>query len=92
MYALRNFVLPISGDFREEEGYFLPTEEIVRGAQESQKRYGGVHTGLLPKMHGISTSDICKAVKKELPDIHLHAFSPEEVMYGAVINATPVPQ
>jgi FO synthase subunit 2 len=27
--------------------------------------------------------EICKAIKKELPDIHIHAFSPEEILYGA---------
>jgi FO synthase subunit 2 len=33
-------------------------------------------------MDGLLYVDICKAIKKELPDIHIHAFSPEEVMYG----------
>ena len=26
---------------------------------------------------------ICEAIKEELPDIHIHGFSPEEVLYGA---------
>ena len=26
---------------------------------------------------------ICKAIKSEIPDIHIHGFSPEEVLYGA---------
>ena len=29
-------------------------------------------------------------MKKELPDIHIHAFSPEEVLYGAVRSQIPV--
>ncbi len=51
-----------------------------------------IQAGLPPKMDGHIYIDICKAVKKELPDIHIHAFSPEEVMYGAVRSETPVPE
>jgi 5-amino-6-(D-ribitylamino)uracil---L-tyrosine 4-hydroxyphenyl transferase len=84
-----------SRDFREEEGYFLPTEEIVRRAQEAA-RLGAtevcIQAGLPPKMDGHVYIDICKAVKKELPDMHIHAFSPEEVMYGAVRSELPMPE
>jgi len=27
--------------------------------------------------------NICKEIKKEIPDIHIHGFSPEEILYGA---------
>jgi FO synthase subunit 2 len=43
-------------------------------------------------MDGNLYVDICKAVKKELPDMHIHAFSPEEVLYGAVRSETSVEQ
>ncbi len=82
-----------SRDFREEEGYFLPTEEIVKRAQEAASVGATevcIQAGLPPKMDGHIYIDICKAVKKELPDIHIHAFSPEEVAYGAVRSETPV--
>jgi FO synthase subunit 2 len=39
-------------------------------------------------MDGNLYVDICKAVKKDLPDMHIHAFSPEEVLYGAVRSET----
>src|SRR5918995_349384 len=84
-----------SRDFREEEGYFLPTEEIVRRAQEAASLGATevcVQAGLPPKMDGHIYIDICKAVKKQLPDIHIHAFSPEEVLYGAIRSETPVPE
>jgi 5-amino-6-(D-ribitylamino)uracil---L-tyrosine 4-hydroxyphenyl transferase len=85
-----------SRDFREEEeGYFLPTEEIVRRAQEAANLGATevcIQAGLPPKMDGHIYIDICKAVKKELPDMHIHAFSPEEVIYGAVRSETPVPE
>lgn len=80
-----------SRDFREEEGYFLPNEEIVRRAKEASSIGATevcIQAGLPPKMDGHLYVDICKAVKKELPDIHIHAFSPEEVLYGAVRSET----
>jgi len=80
-----------SRDFREEEGYFLPPEEILRRAREAAGLGATevcIQAGLPPKMDGHLYVDICKAVKKELPDIHVHAFSPEEVMYGAVRSET----
>lgn len=84
-----------SRDFREEEGYFLPTEEIVRRAKEAADLGATevcIQAGLPPKMDGHLYADICRAVKKELPGMHIHAFSPEEVMYGAVRSETPVPE
>ncbi|HEV8387020.1 MAG TPA: 5-amino-6-(D-ribitylamino)uracil--L-tyrosine 4-hydroxyphenyl transferase CofH [Nitrososphaera sp.] len=84
-----------SRDFREEEGYFLPTEEIVRRAKEASSLGATevcIQAGLPPKMDGNLYIDICKAVKRELPEIHIHAFSPEEVLYGAVRSETPVDQ
>jgi FO synthase subunit 2 len=82
-----------SRDFREEEGYFLPVEEIVRRAKEAW-RLGAtevcIQAGLPPKMDGHLYIDICRAIKKELPDIHIHGFSPEEVLYGAARSETKV--
>ncbi|MFL6511658.1 MAG: 5-amino-6-(D-ribitylamino)uracil--L-tyrosine 4-hydroxyphenyl transferase CofH [Nitrososphaera sp.] len=82
-----------SRDFREDEGYFLPTEEIVKRAQEAASLGATevcIQAGLPPKMDGHLYIDICKAIKKELPDIHIHAFSPEEVLYGAIRSEMPV--
>src|SRR5213594_2712106 len=84
-----------SRDFREEEGYFLPTEEIVKRAQEASSLGATevcIQAGLPPKMDGSLYANICRAVKKELPDVHIHAFSPEEVMYGAIRSETPMPE
>src|ERR671939_292753 len=76
-----------SRDFREEEGYFLPPEEIIRRAKEAASLGATevcIQAGLPPKMDGHLYIDICKLIKKELPNVHVHAFSPEEVMYGAI--------
>ena len=75
-----------SRDFREEEGYLLPTEEIVRRAKEAYQLGATevcIQAGLPPDMEGDLYEKICRAIKKEIPGIHIHGFSPEEVLYGA---------
>ncbi|MBT3924948.1 MAG: 5-amino-6-(D-ribitylamino)uracil--L-tyrosine 4-hydroxyphenyl transferase CofH [Nitrosopumilus sp.] len=75
-----------SRDFREEEGYFLPTEEIVRRAKEAHSLGATevcIQAGLPPDMKGDLYESICREIKKEIPDIHIHGFSPEEILYGA---------
>ena len=76
-----------SRDFRAEEGYFLPINEIVRRAKEAWD-YGAtevcIQAGLPPQMEGDLYIRLCGAIKEELPDIHIHGFSPEEVLYGSI--------
>ena len=78
-----------SRDFREEEGYFLPSEEIVRRAKEAY-RLGAtevcIQAGLPPDMDAGLYEKICRNIKSEIPDIHIHGFSPEEVLYGATLS------
>jgi len=82
-----------SRDFREEEGYFLPTEEIVRRAKEAHQ-FGAtevcIQAGLPPDMKGDLYENICREIKKEIPDIHIHGFSPEEILYGATRSETSI--
>ena len=80
-------------DFREEEGYFLPTEEIVRRAKEAHQLGATevcVQAGLPPDMEGDLYEKICREIKKEIPDIHIHGFSPEEILYGATRSETSI--
>ena len=75
-----------SRDFREEEGYLLPTEEIVQRAKEAHNLGATevcIQAGLPPDMRGDLYEEICREIKKEIPDIHIHGFSPEEILYGA---------
>ena len=75
-----------SRDFREEDGYFLPIEEILRRAKEAY-HYGAsevcIQAGLPPDMDKHLYENICRGIKNEIPDIHIHGFSPEEILYGA---------
>ncbi|MBI1747080.1 MAG: 5-amino-6-(D-ribitylamino)uracil--L-tyrosine 4-hydroxyphenyl transferase CofH [Acidobacteria bacterium] len=76
-----------SRDFRTEEGYFLPMEEVVRRAIEAWE-YGAtevcIQAGLPPHMEGDLYLRLCRTIKTTLPDMHIHGFSPEEVLYGAI--------
>ena len=70
----------------EEQGYFLPISEVVRRAREAWELGATevcIQAGLPPEMDGSLYLDVCRAIKRELPDIHVHGFSPEEVLYGA---------
>jgi FO synthase len=53
-------------------------EAVARGASEVCLQ-GGIH----PQYTGQTYLDILKTVKRAAPDIHVHAFSPLEVMHGA---------
>ena len=78
---------------RAEEGYFLPVEEVVRRAKEAWDLGATevcVQAGLPPRMKGSFYIDLCHAIKAEVPGIHVHGFSPEEVLYGAELSGWSV--
>ncbi len=71
---------------RSEQGYFLPVEEIVARAVQARQLGAAevcIQAGLAPGMDGWLYVTICRAIKAACPDLHLHAFSPEEIQYGA---------
>jgi FO synthase len=66
--------------------YLVPLAEIVRRGREAWERgavelclQGGIHPGFT----GETYLEICRALKAELPDLHIHAFSALEVWQGA---------
>ena len=66
--------------------YDLSDEEIERRVQEAWDRgatevcmQGGIH----PEYTGDTYVDILKTVKRAVPEMHIHAFSPLEVWQGA---------
>ena len=76
-----------SRSFREEEGYFLPMEEVVRRSQEAVALGATeicAQAGLSPKLPGDYYIRLTETIKAAFPDLHLHGFSPEEVLYGSV--------
>jgi 7,8-didemethyl-8-hydroxy-5-deazariboflavin synthase CofH subunit len=74
---------------RAEQGYFLPTEEVLRRVREAWDLGATevcIQAGLPPRIHGSFYIDLCAAIKREIPEIHVHAFSPEEILYGATLS------
>src|SRR5437868_558217 len=70
---------------RESDTYFLSPEQVAEKAQQAWELgatevciQGGLPHGLPPFYY----RDILRAVKKALPRMHIHAFSPMEIMYG----------
>ncbi len=66
--------------------YDLALDEVVRRSQEAWERgatevclQGGIH----PDYTGATYLGICRAIKRALPEMHIHAFSPLEVTQGA---------
>jgi FO synthase len=66
--------------------YDLALEEVARRVKEAYERgatevcmQGGIH----PDYSGETYLALCRTAKAAAPDIHVHAFSPLEVMHGA---------
>jgi len=69
-----------------QDGYAWSLPEIAAKAVEAAEEgatevcvQGGLHPGLEPRF----LIRICETIKRELPDIHIHAFSPMEVLFAA---------
>jgi FO synthase len=74
--------------------YDLALEEVSRRAIEAWDRgatevcmQGGIH----PEYTGETYLEICRAVKRAVPQMHVHAFSPLEVSQGARTLGLSVP-
>ena len=77
-----NFMAP-EGD---ESAYFLTMEEVADKTREAWEMgatevcmQGGMH----PDIDGNFYVELIKNVKKAVPEMHTHAFSPFEIYYGA---------
>src|SRR5262245_20992980 len=78
-----------SRTYRNEQGYFLPNDEILRRVEEAVDLGATevcMQAGLPPDMDGRFYIDLTRVVKTALPKVHINAFSPEEVLYGATCS------
>ena len=73
--------------------YNLDLEEIARRTTEAAAAgatevclQGGIH----PSFTGDTYSDIVRAVKEAVPNMHVHAFSPLEIKHGAGTLGLPI--
>ena len=78
---------------RESDTYFLELEQIAQKAVEAWDVgatevciQGGLPHGLPPFHY----RDILRAVKGAVPGMHVHAFSPMEIMYGVELTGMPL--
>ncbi len=82
-----------SRPYRSEQGYFLSVQEILRRIQEAVEMGATevcMQAGLPPDIDGSFYIDLTRIVKKGFPALHIHAFSPEEVLYGATCSGTSI--
>jgi len=78
---------------READTYFLTLEQMAEKTVEAWNLgatevciQGGLPRNL-PKFH---YRDILRTVKKAVPQMHIHAFSPMEIVYGVELTGMPL--
>ena len=78
---------------READTYFHSLETMAQKASEAWEMgatevciQGGLPHGLPPFYY----RDILRAVKKAVPGMHIHAFSPMEIVYGVELTGMPL--
>jgi FO synthase len=78
---------------REVDTYFLTLEQVAQKAVEAWQIgatevciQGGLPHGLSPFYY----RDILRAVKNAVPRMHIHAFSPMEIVYGVELTGMPL--
>jgi len=78
---------------RESDTYFLEPEQVAQKAIEAWQIgatevciQGGLPHGLPPYYY----RDILRAVKNAVPAMHIHAFSPMEIVYGIELTGMPL--
>lgn len=71
---------------QDEDAYDHPTEVILERISEAVE-LGATEVclqgGINPAMGPFAYRDLLQTIKARFPSIHLHAFSPMEIMYGA---------
>lgn len=71
---------------RSEEAYFLEDDEILRRVVEAVDLGATevcIQAGLSPRIDGDTYVRLTREIKRAVPNVHIHAFSPEEVKFGA---------
>jgi 7,8-didemethyl-8-hydroxy-5-deazariboflavin synthase CofH subunit len=75
------------------DAYSLSTDEVVRRAQEAWQRGATevcIQGGLPRDLDGFFYRDLLRAIKRAIPQMHVHAFSPMEISYGVDKTSMPL--
>lgn len=78
---------------REKDAYFHSFDEIGRRSLEAWKlgaREVCVQGGLPRDLDPFYYRDLLLAIKQATPEMHIHAFSPMEVVYGVELTGMPL--
>ena len=78
---------------REKDAYFHSFEEIGRRSIEAWERGARevcVQGGLPRDLHPYYYRDLLRAIKQATPRMHIHAFSPMEIVYGVELTGMPL--
>ena len=78
---------------REKDAYFHSFEEIQRRSLEAWElgaREVCVQGGLPRDLDPYYYRDLLRAIKQATPDMHIHAFSPMEIVYGVELTGIPL--
>ena len=75
------------------DAYSLSTDEVVRRAEEAWQRGATevcIQGGLPRDLNGFFYRDLLRAIKRAIPQMHVHAFSPMEISYGVDKTGMPL--
>lgn len=75
------------------DAYSLSFEEVVRRAQEAWDSGATevcIQGGLPRDLDGFFYRDLLRAIKRAIPGMHVHAFSPMEIDYGVLKTGMPL--
>jgi FO synthase len=78
---------------REKDAYFHSFDEIARRSREAWEmgaREVCVQGGLPRDLDPYYYRDLLLAIKQATPEMHIHAFSPMEVVYGVELTGMPL--
>jgi FO synthase len=78
---------------RDADAYRLSVEQVADRAEEAWNRGATevcMQGGIDPKMPKSGYADLVRAIKRRVPGMHVHAFSPMEIVTAASKAGTPV--
>jgi len=77
---------------RDADAFTLSLEEVADRAEDAW-RLGATEVcmqgGIDPDLPGTAYFDLARAIKQRVPDLHVHAFSPMEVLNGSLRTGLP---
>src|ERR1051325_255433 len=77
------------------DAYWHSLETVADRAEQAWRRGATevcVQGGLPPELNGSYYFRVLEAIKQRVPEMHIHAYSPMEVVYGVERTGMPLPE